>query len=432
MRRLVPMLLILLPVTAAAQLLPAGPIGRPITPSLPGVLPEVDSMIDRATERIDRAATLPRAVAALADARLARIDALIRDHPAEIARDEHGDAARAGEVIVTDADEALVASAAAAGFTLVEQQRIDGLGIGYARFRAPAGASLPGAIRAMRKLAGKRDVSADPLHFASGAVGAPTASKSPGAAPVASGAAMRIGIIDGAIGGAIRGAIAHAGFARGAGTPNNHASAIASLLVGAPGVRGAAAGATLWSADVYGVDPAGGNATAIARAIGWLASEHVPVTIISLVGPANPLLARVVQAAQAQGMMIVAAVGNDGPAAPPAFPASYPGVIAVTGVDGRDRALIEAGRALHLDYAAPGADMLASDAGGRAVAVRGTSFAVPLVAGRIAAVYPLPAPPHIPAVLRRIDAEARDLGPRGADSRYGRGLVCGACRTPAK
>ncbi len=43
--------------------------------------------------------------------------------------------------------------------------------------------------------------------------------------------------------------------------------------------------------------------------------------------------------------MIVAAVGNDGPSARPAYPASYPGVLAVTGVDGRNRALIEAGRA---------------------------------------------------------------------------------------
>ena len=79
-------------------------------------------------------------------------------------------------------------------------------------------------------------------------------------------------------------------------------------------------------------------------------------------------------------MTIVAAVGNDGPAAPPAYPASYASVIAVTGVDGHDRALIEAGRALHLDYAAPGADMKAASAKGRAVAVRGTSFAVPFVA----------------------------------------------------
>ncbi|WP_031310193.1 S8 family serine peptidase, partial [Sphingobium sp. C100] len=70
-------------------------------------------------------------------------------------------------------------------------------------------------------------------------------------------------------------------------------------------------------------------------------------------------------------------------AAPPAYPASYPGVIAVTGIDGRGRLLPEAGRALHVDFAAPGADMQAATMADGKGAVRGTSFAAPLVAGRL-------------------------------------------------
>ena len=119
---------------------------------------------------------------------------------------------------------------------------------------------------------------------------------------------------------------------------------------------------------------------------------------------------------------MVAAVGNDGPAAPPAYPASYPGVLAITGVDGRGRPLIEAGRALHLDYSAPGADMFARDNRGRWARVRGTSYAVPLVAARAA------------AALQRggnwrttLDREAEDLGPRGPDAQYGRGVLCRGC-----
>ena len=136
-------------------------------------------------------------------------------------------------------------------------------------------------------------------------------------------------------------------------------------------------------------------------------------------------------AAQARGLVIVAAVGNNGPAAPPGCPASYPGVIAVTGVDGRNRALIEAGRASHLDYAAPGADMLAAGISGRVFRVRGTSFAAPLVAATIARFYPSPSPAAVGAALKRVDTLARDLGPRGPDKIFGRGLVCGDCRTPA-
>ena len=141
---------------------------------------------------------------------------------------------------------------------------------------------------------------------------------------------------------------------------------------------------------------------------------------VSLVGGANPLVQRAVQQARARGTWVVAAVGNDGRAAPPAFPASYAGVVAVTGVDGRGRILIEAGRALHLDYAAPGADMGAAGPRGNVVAVRGTSFAVPLVAGRLAQ--------HLRAadVLASLDREAADRGARGV----GRGVICGSCRTP--
>jgi len=55
--------------------------------------------------------------------------------------------------------------------------------------------------------------------------------------------------------------------------------------------------------------------------------------------------------------------------------------------------------------------------------LRGTSFATPLVAARIAR-----------AIAdgidwrRALDAEAVDLGDRGEDAIYGRGLVCAACK----
>lgn len=104
---------------------------------------------------------------------------------------------------------------------------------------------------------------------------------------------------------------------------------------------------------------------------------------VSLVGPRNPLVERAVAQALARGVQIVAAVGNDGPAAPPLYPAAYPGVIAAP-VDRRDRILPEAGRGPHADFAAPGSDMAAAAANGRWVTVRGASFAAPLVAGLLA------------------------------------------------
>jgi subtilisin family serine protease len=181
----------------------------------------------------------------------------------------------------------------------------------------------------------------------------------------------------------------------------------------------------LFVADIYGADPAGGNALALARALGWMAVEHVPVVAMSLVGPPNPLVARAVARARARGVRIVAPVGNDGRAAPPAYPASYPGVLAITGVDAHDKVLVEAGRALHLDYAAPGADMLAATPGSGTTSVRGTSFAAPLAAGRLAVLTAVDGGD----ARRALDSEAIDLGAKGPDKTYGRGLVCGGCAT---
>ena len=422
-RRVAFLLSLLVPAAAAAQLLP--PIAAP-------GLPRVDDVATGVTRELGNVADVPRTAVALVRDRLDRITTLVRANRDTIALDDEGEPARAGEVLIDDPDDRLISDAAARGFTLIERGTVQGTGIGFARFASPAGQRLPTAIKAMRRIAGDRSVSADQLHFESGSFMGAAGQLPRNASAAAS--SLRLGMIDGGVAEPVnpRAKIARQGFARGAPGASNHGTAVASLMIGSGQVRGAAAGATLWAADVYGSDPAGGNASAIAKALGWMSAERVPVVVISLVGPANPLLARVVQAVQARGTIIVAAVGNDGPAAPPSYPASYPGVIAVTGVDAKGRALIEAGTALHLDYAAPGADMLAANAAGAAVAVRGTSFAAPLVAARIAHFHVNADATAINAAIDAANREASDLGKRGPDPRYGRGLLCGGCATPAK
>ena len=71
--------------------------------------------------------------------------------------------------------------------------------------------------------------------------------------------------------------------------------------------------------------------------------------------------------------------------------------------------------------------MMAADIKGGAAPVRGTSFAAPLVAALIARVYPLPDQARRAAALSNVDAGAERLG-----TRFGRGLVCGLCRTLPK
>jgi hypothetical protein len=229
-----------------------------------------------------------------------------------------------------------------------------------------------------------------------------------------------IGMIDGGVAShpSLAGSsIEQNGFA-GAPKPTGHGTAVASLLVGNQGpFRGAANGAQLYVADVYGGSNAAGSASAIVQALGWLAAHGPQVINISLVGPPNAVVARAIGAVQRRGIRVVAAVGNDGPAAPPQYPASYPGVVAVTAVDAKGRALPEAGRAAHLDFAAPGADMAAALPGQGYARVRGTSFAAPLAAARLA----------LDGSPERLAAEARP-----GSGRVGRGIVCFECRVDPK
>ncbi|WP_447728136.1 S8 family serine peptidase [Sphingomonas koreensis] len=404
---------------AAGGLLLALPGGAQLLPQLPSV-PPVGGVVDRVTGGLDRALGDARS---LAMQQVERTRGLVRRHPDRVAIDPEGNAVRARELVMLDADRAAIDAAAARGFRLIERVELDGLDLGYARFETPRGMGIGRALRELRKAASGREVSADPLYFASGNTTAPAAATP---IPAQAGAAGRIGIIDGGVRAGTTGVVAQQGFAAGAPRANDHAAAITSLLAGSNGVRASAPGAQLHVADVYGSDPAGGNAAAIGQAIAWMVRQKVPVVVVSLTGPPNPLLARVIAAARRLGTVVVAAVGNDGPAAPPAYPASYPQAIAVTGIDARGHPLIEAGRTLKLDYAAPGADLLAADAGGRAQRVRGTSYAAPFVAARLSAHL---GSGGIDTAIHKLDGEARDLGKRGADKRFGRGLICGDCAT---
>lgn len=71
---------------------------------------------------------------------------------------------------------------------------------------------------------------------------------------------------------------------------------------------------------MYCGSPTGGSVDALAAAFSWLVDERVAVINVSLVGAKNAMLERIVGSLIERGYLIVAAVGNDGPAAPPLYP----------------------------------------------------------------------------------------------------------------
>lgn len=372
---------------------------------------------------LDTVQGLPQAIAesggsTLAELRKMRLQELIRENRDLLEADDRGQPARRGVLVAIDPDPGSLQLAGRKGFAVVAQDVEPALDIRIVKLAVPPRLSLREAMRRLRTAAPQLQVDYDHIFEPAGGSLIPlTASL---ASLAGAGNGHVIGMIDGGVAShpSLAGAaIEQSGFA-GAPRPTGHGTAVASLLVGNQGpFRGAANGARLYVADIYGGSRAAGSVSALVPALGWLAAHRVQVVNISLVGPENAVVARAIGAVQRRGIRVVAAVGNDGPAAPPQYPASYGGVIAVTAVDARGRALPEAGKAAHLDFAAPGADMAAAFPGRGYARVRGTSFAAPLAAARLL----------VMGSPERLAAEAR----RGS-GRIGRGIVCFDCRIDPK
>jgi hypothetical protein len=417
----------LLASAGAAQLLPPLPLPPVSLPvgQVPVAGPALDQILGREQTQqvisptLDSVAGLPEQVAGsgqttLLNLRRLRLQQMIRDNRRDLEPVEGGVPVRRGVLVAIDPDPASLQLAARAGFRVIGEESDAELGLRLVILAVPRAMSVRDGLKRLRRAAPALQADYDHVYEPAGGALLPFAASA--VAQGGSGGGPRIGIVDGGVAAhpALSGAsIDQHGFA-GVPQATGHGTAVASLIVGNQGAfRGAARNASLFVADVYGGNRAAGSATTLVRALGWLAGKRPQVINISLVGPSNQVVARAIGAVRARGIGIVAAVGNDGPAAPPQYPASYSGVIAVTGVDASGRALLEAGKAAHLDFAAPGADMAAALPGKGYAKVRGTSFAAPLVTARLATA----------GSAERLAAEARP-----GKGRVGRGIVCGACR----
>lgn len=402
-----------------------GPVGGLPTNNLPVAGPLLQNILAQPSAQqaisptLDSVSGLSGIVAdagapTLLELRRLRLQELIRDNRATVESDGNGLPVRRGVVAVIDPDAVGLQRALGAGFRVAGDDRDPALGMRVVSLAVPNGMSAKDGLKRLHKVAPELQADFDHLFEPAGAGLLPIAGALAAAQGVAGG--PTIGMIDGGVAShpSLRGAVIEQNGFAGSPQPTGHGTAVASLLVGNQGpFRGAATGARLLVADVYGGNRAAGSATSIVRALGWLSGHRPQVINISLVGPPNLLIQRAIQIVEARGIEVVAAVGNDGPAAPPQYPASYPGVIAVTAVDAGGRALPEAGKPTHLDFAAPGADMAAALPGNGYTRVRGTSFAAPLAAARLLAA-------GSPGALV---TEARP-----GKGRIGRGIVCGACR----
>ena len=360
----------------------------------------------------------------LREVRKLQIRDLLRRHRDVLERGPDGEPVVRREVLSFEPSQESIEKAQAAGFEIAREQQLNELGTRIVVLLAPNRMSARRALRRLQEMDPEGTYDYNHVYTGSGALGTSAADRVNAAstAPSYRTSAVRIGLIDGGV------LQTHPAFSTtkfhsygcdGSVLPSPHGTAVASLIA----VQIAADPLDLYSADVYCNDPTGGSVTGITAAFAWMTRERVPVVNVSLVGPPNRMLERVIEKMLERGHVIVAAVGNDGPNAKPLYPAAYPGVIGVTGVDKRERALPEALRGPQVDFAAAGTDISAANLNNEYASVRGTSFAAPIVAALLATECH-EVLPSVPAqIVDKFAKVARDLGKPGLDPTYGFGLL---------
>ena len=412
----------LLATAATAQVrLPTIPL--PVAPlhTLPQTLDQVQS------QSLDR----------LSNLRHLEISRLIRANRQIVDADPNGEPVIRYEILGLAPTEAALDGARSRGFMVDREQNIGAMNIRLVVFRAPQGMSTKQALRSLREADPGGSYDYNHIYSRGGAIfrvgdvtadsTAHDADSSVRATDNPTKSRVRIGLLDTGIDvthPVFRESVINAWGCDDHAVPAAHGTAVASLLIGRSEVfHGVHPDAELYAADVYCGRPTGGAVDALVAAFGWLVQKRIPVINVSLVGPKNEMLEKVIGNLIGGGYIIVAAVGNDGPAAPPLYPASYPHVVGVTAVDAHRHVLIEAARGPQVMFASPGADLAAAGSDHAYAAVRGTSFAAPLVAALLASGFTAPNSADAAATIDALVKTAIDLGPPGRDLTYGFGLV---------
>ena len=167
--------------------------------------------------------------------------------------------------------------------------------------------------------------------------------------------------------------------------PKFHATAITSIWISEK--TGLAPSAEVYVASVFRRENKKQINTStewLLSGLSWLAEQEVDVVNLSFGGPANKVFEKAIANVQKKGVIFVASAGNNGPTAPPVFPAAYKDVIAVTAVDSKLKLYNKANNGDYIDFAAPGVNILVAKPGNGKKIVSGTSYAAPYVAAAVA------------------------------------------------
>lgn len=339
------------------------------------------------------------------------------------------------ELLVSDPPRGFAAAAESMGFTVIETTRLSQLGMEVVRLRIPAGTPLPEARRQLGARFPGVTIEAHQLFQAQASseyqaqMARPIAGWPP--SNEACGAGIRMGQIDSPVDTGHPALSGQRIEFRSFHTPSrqpgpaDHGTAIASMLVGKPTWGGLLPGAELVAANMFEVNETGdvvGSGLGLLKAVDWMVEKQVQVVNLSVAGGDNQIVRKAFDKAREKGLILVAAAGNWGAEAKPAYPAAYRDVIAVTAIDRARNPYSKANHGAYIDFAAPGVQVYtAVPHGGRVMS--GTSFATPYITVLLAVQVEAGAPRSPAALKEMLGPRALDLGAPGKDEVFGWGLV---------
>ncbi|WP_257299761.1 S8 family serine peptidase [Haloarchaeobius sp. FL176] len=196
-----------------------------------------------------------------------------------------------------------------------------------------------------------------------------------------------------------------------------HCAGIADAVDNTEGVVGVSTQANLWAGKV--LDGCGsGSLSAIAAGIEWAADQGFDVASMSLgASSGDQTLQDAVQYAANNGLLMVAAAGNDGPCSDcVGYPAAYSEVVAVSSTASDDSLSDFSSTGPEVELAAPGTDIYSTVPSGYAT-FSGTSMACPHVSGTAAQVMATGATASEARTILQNSAE--DIGLAGNEQGYG-------------
>lgn len=195
----------------------------------------------------------------------------------------------------------------------------------------------------------------------------------------------------------------------GAFSPAFHGTAIAGILAARRSMTSVAPAADILAIRAFADDNGTqrSNSLAIVKALDFAVRRGARIVNMSFAGPRDALLEEAITRAVSDGVVIIAAAGNGGPNAAPAYPAAFEPVIAVSATGPDDAPFASANRGAYIAIAAPGVDIIAPAPGGAFDITSGTSMAAAHISG-IAALMLERDPAMTPKDVReRLTATAR-------------------------